>query len=97
MDRADFQQAVFQQLADAQVLGTGKRKIDFAGDATSNRSSSRRRCFSLRRRVHRGSGDIVVVMTTSQVRCRGITLEVLRGGINKAQRRTVTVSVTIRR
>ena len=33
VDRADFQQAVFQQLADAQALGTGEGKIELAGNA----------------------------------------------------------------
>ena len=33
MDRADFQQAVFQQLADAQRLSAGEREIQLAGDA----------------------------------------------------------------
>ncbi|MNG05946.1 hypothetical protein D3C84_891630 [compost metagenome] len=33
MDRADFQQAVFEQLADAQALGAGEGEVELAGDA----------------------------------------------------------------
>jgi ubiquinone biosynthesis protein UbiJ len=33
VDRADFQQAVFEQLADAQALGAGEGEIELAGDA----------------------------------------------------------------
>ncbi|MCY1372873.1 hypothetical protein D9M69_601100 [compost metagenome] len=33
MDGADFQQAVFQQLADAQALRTGEGEVELAGDA----------------------------------------------------------------
>ncbi|MNV09412.1 hypothetical protein D3C71_999020 [compost metagenome] len=33
VDRADFQQAVFEQLADAQALGAGEREVELAGDA----------------------------------------------------------------
>ncbi|MNP31014.1 hypothetical protein D3C76_1241170 [compost metagenome] len=34
MDRADFQQAVFEQLADAQALGAGEGEVELARDAT---------------------------------------------------------------
>jgi hypothetical protein len=33
VDRADFQQAVFEQLADAQALGAGEGEVELAGDA----------------------------------------------------------------
>ena len=34
VDGADFEQAVFEQLADAQALGAGEGEVELAGDAT---------------------------------------------------------------
>ncbi|MCY1398695.1 hypothetical protein D9M71_137310 [compost metagenome] len=34
MDGADFQQAIFEQLADAQALGAGEGEVELARDAT---------------------------------------------------------------
>ncbi len=38
VDGADFEQAIFQQLRNAQALGAGEREIQFTGNAFSNRS-----------------------------------------------------------